>query len=153
MTRIYEPGKSYEFTSGPRFDYFHDMFAHGNAALRVPRRTLQLASGPLPPNDCHINADTVVAEVPGSTAVRGWLFLDFDNEMDNHLLVAHSVVRDQAGVLFDPTPSTAAIYPFIEHKGPEDFFAELVLQGLTRIELHVPSGQIAGHVDPRASGG
>lgn len=84
-------------------------------------------------NECHRNADIVAGRSPdGWTAIRGWFVNDLSLAeligFRSHIaFIAHSVVADQEGKLFDITPSRASKqYPFIRHPGTNAEFEDLI---------------------------
>ncbi|CAJ6621418.1 Uncharacterised protein [Burkholderia pseudomallei] len=94
---------------------------------------------------CHDNADAWVARHPADAVVRGWLYQRLDPlpEGDQHIFVAHSVIRTGAGDLIDVTLSeNQPTGRFLSH--PQDvvgFFA-LLLNPISPKEFKV--------IEPRA---
>jgi hypothetical protein len=112
----------------------------------VPRQQAALAVGQLLMNNCHMNAAGWVRAHPSHKAVRGWLI--FDLELGGQILgyephfdfLAHTVIEDEKGALFDITPvydPLAGTYPFLPHPGPQAEFDEMVdTYNLVRIKLY-----------------
>lgn len=79
------------------------------------------------PNECHGNVTTICERDSSYTAVRGWLYFDFDDLLDQVKFVAHSAVRTPDGTLCDITPSNASQqYPFIPAEETEKIYSQLV---------------------------
>jgi hypothetical protein len=83
------------------------------------------------PNDCHKNVERLIADLPGHSAVRGWVVYK-ECIVGTTLgleVTAHSVVRDPAGNLFDITPvhdeRQRSSMRFVRHIGEEAVFWEL----------------------------
>jgi len=85
-------------------------------------------------NQCHANTTTWASNNAGWTAVRGWVVFDFSKYpvalfVPRRLIrfMAHSVVRDPAGKLWDITPATTSQpYPFFQHPGTDEEFEDLI---------------------------
>jgi hypothetical protein len=96
----------------------------------APFKTIALGDWKPVENCCHVNANTWVRSTPCHSPVRGWIFYKrclIPTENDpGHEFTAHSVVRDEKGILFDITPvPDERIRPwmrFIPHIGEEDLF-------------------------------
>lgn len=125
-----------------RFPLPHQIHPHYTAALRERRdegvivSPAQVSIGdwkPLP-NLCHENVTTWCANNTDFEIVRGWLYLDFDGQLPYEVFIAHSVIRDKDGALWDITPMEAfSRYPFIAAIESEDEYAVFVEQGATRL--------------------
>ena len=84
-------------------------------------------------NECHGNVSTFVLNTPGFEAVRGWLYFDFLNVFPFVRFLAHSVVCNGEGNLYDITPQNATQpYPFLEAKVSEEKFEEFVVTLIPR---------------------
>ncbi len=78
-------------------------------------------------NLCHENVTTICHHSPSYTPVRGWLYFDLEGALPYVWFNAHSLVRDDSGIMYDITPSKATQqYPFIEAEESEQEYAELV---------------------------
>ncbi len=71
--------------------------------------------------NCHGNVDRFVLANPTYRYVRGYLV--FDTGSGNWRIVAHSVLMDPNGTMFDVTPPwRCERYPFVRHVGHDDDF-------------------------------
>jgi hypothetical protein len=119
-------------------DLARELFERRHDAAPVPFRD---CSGPdFEPTrqDCHGNVDRWVRLNPDCQPIRGWLVIEHLDE-GYCRFVAHSVVRDAVGRLFDLTPpGMAARYPFIQHPHTgEEFTLMLARRGLVHIDHHL----------------
>ena len=81
-------------------------------------------------HECHDNTEIWAAQSPGDQRVRGFLFFDYLYRLSTVQFAAHSVIRRPNGALIDITPAkTSQRYPFIEHIGSLDLFAEAEKRG------------------------
>jgi hypothetical protein len=96
----------------------------------VPFKTVALGEWKPVVNKCHDNVNNWVRSTSGHFAVRGWVFykqcfIPAERTLGCEF-TAHSVVRDEKGVLFDITPvhdeRPRPSMRFIPHPGDEDFF-------------------------------
>ena len=72
----------------------------------------------LEPQDCHANVDAWCRFHPGHKACRGWFVID-QPAIRQTLFVSHSVIADEHGRRFDPTPRRFRNeYPFLEDDDP-----------------------------------
>lgn len=83
--------------------------------------------------ECHQNADAWVSVHPEFKVVRGWVtYASFGG--DSVAFMAHSVVRDQSGRLFDITPllneTVRTGMRFVEHEGDPDMFIAMKALGI-----------------------
>jgi hypothetical protein len=60
------------------------------------------------PQDCHRNVDLWCQAHPEHKPVRGWLVFEGYTRFGFCRFIPHSVVEDEHGRLFDPTPSRAS---------------------------------------------
>lgn len=92
--------------------------------------------------NCHENVTMWCTRNPAHRSVRGWLFFDFDWNLDFVRFTAHSVIRNENGELVDITPSLASQpYPFIVATEPELEYAGLVEDhGVTKIDYFYRTG-------------
>jgi hypothetical protein len=68
--------------------------------------------------DCHANVDAWCRFKLGHKAIRGWFVIDIP-ALRKTLFVSHSVVEDEQGRRFDPTPRRFHNeYPFLEDDDP-----------------------------------
>ena len=86
-------------------------------------------------HECHRNVTTWCEHSADHKAVRGWLFFDLPLVH----FIAHSVVEDKSGDIFDITPAQKVFqsYPFIRAEEDEDTFESLVEHGITNIDLRL----------------
>ena len=85
-------------------------------------------------NQCHDNVTIWCENKPEFQTVRGWLYMDMAGQLPYEVFMAHSVVRDSGGQLWDITPMQALeSYPFIPAAEPEDAYAAFIEQGATRL--------------------
>jgi hypothetical protein len=89
--------------------------------------------------ECHANATTWAAHNSGWSAVRGWLVFDFSYLPSPFIrFLAHSVVQDPDGKLWDITPpalEASRQYPFFRHPGTADEFRDFVERhGLIQVD-------------------
>ena len=111
-----------------RAEYESAVCARVDEAIRVPFRRVSLPDWSPKVAECHQNTDAWVRANPGVAAVRGWVtYASFGG--DSVGLTAHSIVRDQSGVLVDITPladeSARAGMRFVEHEGDPALFDEM----------------------------
>jgi len=108
--------------------------ARSSAAI-VPRRKVMIPGHELALNQCHANVTAWVNSYPSHKALRGWLVFDlevaslFTGEPPHFDLLAHSIVANEAGEMFDITPvydDGAGTYPFLPHPGELDEFERFV---------------------------
>ena len=86
------------------------------------------------PHECHGNVTEACICDSRYSPVRGWLYFDFDGVLPTVKFVAHSVLRDIDGALYDITPAYASQqYPFIVAEEPEAEYASLVESGVTEL--------------------
>lgn len=79
------------------------------------------------PKNCHENVNLWVEENPTYSCVRGWLCLDGGPLSPFVLFLAHSVVADSNGALFEVTPlDSTEPRPFLPAHLSEDDFAYVV---------------------------
>ena len=90
--------------------------------------------------DCHRNVDLWCRARPVHKAIRGWLVLEGYPRPDVWRFVAHSVVEDQRGRLFDPTPPVAAgKYPFTRTEMvEEEYLLMLSARQLVHVDHRLP---------------
>lgn len=78
-------------------------------------------------NNCHINVSELCSVNHTLQPIRGWLFFDLEG-INRVQFVAHSVVRDSAGMYYDITPpNNIQRPPFIIAIDDEEFFEQLVI--------------------------
>lgn len=88
-------------------------------------------------NHCHDNVTFWCNSKPEFQAVRGWLYMDMSGQFEYEVFLAHSVVRDSDGQLWDITPMQALErYPFFAATESEDEYHALMEQGATRLVHH-----------------
>ena len=103
------------------------LYERRHEALVVPLRD---CSGPdfVPVEQaCHANVDDWCLRHPTDRPVRGWLLHESWLSQGFCRFAAHSVVLDENGELFDPTPTRAARrYPFLRHHLTDEEFVLMV---------------------------
>lgn len=78
-------------------------------------------------NECHRNVTRLCEFNPKLTAVRGWLYFDFENALPHVRFTAHSAILEEDGLMYDVTPSLASQpYPFIRAQESEEEYAEMI---------------------------
>lgn len=78
---------------------------------------------------CHNNVAYWVSKNHGHKAVHGWLHMDLRPLLPCHRFLAHSVISDEKGVLFDITPMKAPSgqkYPFLAANLSDEDFEEIL---------------------------
>ena len=125
-----------------QFPWPHQVNPEYTAALRerlsegvdVPPATVSIGDWTPQPNQCHDNVTTWCENNSDYQVVRGWLYMDMAGQFNYEVFLAHSVVRDKEGQLWDITPKQALQeYPFIGAAESEEEYATLVGQGATRL--------------------
>jgi hypothetical protein len=117
-----------------RPEYSTPLYHHRQTGLIVPPATVELGTWKPAPNDCHANVSTWCKYMPEYSAVRGWLYFDFLDQLPYVLFNAHSVVRAPDGKLWDITPSQASQpYLFLAAEESEGEYAELIEGGISRL--------------------
>jgi hypothetical protein len=58
--------------------------------------------------DCHRNVDLWCKDHPSHALVRGWVVFEVYSPLGFCRFIAHSVVEDDKGILFDITPTRAS---------------------------------------------
>lgn len=85
--------------------------------------------------ECHGNVSTWCQNTDGYSPVRGWLYFDFDDQLSYVRFVAHSVVRDAQGILWDITPQNATQpHPFNVAEEAEVNYQALIESGITSFD-------------------
>ena len=104
-------------------EYVEYLYGRRDEAVYVPRREISMGDWKPELNYCHDNVTVWVNGNQTHNAVRGWLFFDMDGNLPFLRFAPHSVVRDEKGVLFDPTPSIGGkSYPFLTGECSEEQF-------------------------------
>lgn len=87
---------------------------------------------------CHSNVDEWCLSHPTHRAVRGWLLHESWLPQGFCRFAAHSVVRDEQGLLFDLTPTRATRrYPFLpNHLSDEEFVLMVSARQLVHLDHH-----------------
>jgi hypothetical protein len=93
-------------------EYARDLYLRRGEAVLVPPGEASIGDWVPQANECHSNVSTFVLNTSGFAAVRGWLYFDFVNAFPFVRFLAHSVVRNGEGSLYDITPLNAA-QPYI----------------------------------------
>jgi hypothetical protein len=100
----------------------------------VPPAQVSIGDWKPQPNLCHENVTTWCAGNGEFQIVRGWLHLDFQGQTPYEVFLAHSVIRDKNGALWDITPMQAfQQYPFIAATETEEDYAAFIEQGISRL--------------------
>jgi hypothetical protein len=129
--------------------YFDRLFERRFTARPVEQRHLAFADGALPqPNQCHDNAQRLAQEHPHLHVVRGWLIVSASEY--GLLALAHSILRDIDGTLFDITPMPPEGAPgFLEQDGDEEQFSLLRVRWASTCWPPLPIDYCAsGALDP-----
>jgi len=86
-------------------------------------------------NQCHENVSTICEHTQNHTPVRGWLYFDLEGARPYVWFNAHSLVRDETGIIYDITPSKASQqYPFIVAEENEQEYGKIIERyGVTRL--------------------
>ena len=89
-------------------------------------------------NECHGNVTTWCQSNPTHQAVRGWLYIAFEDRLPYVLFNPHSAIRTEVGDLYDITPSRASQqYPFIVAEESEEAYEALIqVNGVCRL-VHI----------------
>lgn len=119
------------FSDPPTLDelaaYAAELYGRMHQAKHVPFIKVTVAGAPAKKNNCHENANIWIEENPSFSCVRGWLCLDGGSLSHNVLFLAHSVVADESGELYDVTPGESREpRPFLPACISEDDFAYVV---------------------------
>ena len=104
------------------------IYARRDTGVEVPFREVELGGWTPVQQECHDNVLRWIEAHPTHSAVHGWLYMDFGGALSCVRLISHSVVRDEAGELFDITPMgpTFGRYPFISSDLDTDQYADIV---------------------------
>jgi len=90
-----------------------ELYARRNEAVEVERIAVEINGRKPDPKLCHDNADIWVEGNPEYSVCRGWFYFELEGAQWVRF-VAHSVIVDEHGALFDITPTTTeTIYSFI----------------------------------------
>ena len=86
--------------------------------------------------DCHTNVERWCHIHPEHKPVRGWLVFEGYTRFGFCRFIAHSVVEDEHGRLFDPTPTRASHrHPFLrEEMSEEEYLLVLSARQLDRVD-------------------
>lgn len=105
--------------------YFDALWARKDDAREIERRAVRFGDGAIPEvAECHRNVDRWVSENPDHRAAAGWVIVSVFG--DHLYLVAHSVVQDAKGALFDITLTAEdQPAPFLRHEGSDASFTAL----------------------------
>ena len=102
-----------------------DLFERRSSGVIVPGCKVSIGNWRPAEHECHDNAEIWAAHSPGDRRVRGFLLFDYLYQLPTVQFAAHSVIRQPNGALIDITPTNASQrYPFIEHTGSLELFAE-----------------------------
>jgi hypothetical protein len=111
------------------------LYQRRDQAVAVPFRDCSSTDFRPVMQDCHGNVDLWCRVRADHKPVRGWLMLESYPRQGVCRFVAHSVVVDEQGRLFDLTPSSAARKcPFLKEKMSEE---EYLLMLSVRRLVHV----------------
>ncbi len=125
-----------------QFPWPHQVNAEYTSALRarlseaviVATATVSIGEWMPQPNQCHENVTVWCTHNQAYEVVRGWLYMDMAGQLAYEVFLAHSVVRDHEGRLWDITPRQASqAYPFLAAVESEEEYGGLVGQGATRL--------------------
>jgi hypothetical protein len=115
------------------------LYLRRGSGIMVPLEARETDGWKPSPRYCHINSDRYAMENVGHQPLRGWFVFDYSDIGRCHFL-AHSIVEDSDGKLFDLTPSPAPRPPFLRHEGLEGEFEAIVLAGHSTL-IHVIEAQ------------
>jgi hypothetical protein len=95
-------------------------------------------------HSCHENVSTICAGDSRLQPIRGWLFFDFHYFFDYVRFTAHSVIRNEQGVLYDITPTQASRpYPFIQaEEGTDEFCAFINASNVLHLDYELATKRI-----------
>lgn len=119
--------------------YSQRLFERRETAVVVRPAEASIGDWTPQPNQCHENARTWADNHPGVIAVQGWLVFNLGQLGTMHCtrFVAHSVIRDEAGHMWDITPNrgTSQQYPFLTSEVDEETYFRF------ETELYAMTGQ------------
>ena len=90
-------------------------------------------------HECHRNVTIWCEHRADHKAVRGWLFFDLTDTLQFIRFIAHSVVEDKSGAIFDITPAQKCFSPIrsFAPKRMRILLNPLVEHGITNIDISV----------------
>ena len=107
-------------------EYKKSVFARRAEGALITRAELSIGEWQPEFNMCHHNVTQLCVNEPSFTAIRGWLVLEAPDRTFLRF-VAHSVVMNANGEVFDITPSKVSEeYPFIDGMLSYEEFASFV---------------------------
>jgi len=119
-----------------RADYEREICMRLSGATLVPFRKVSLREWLPTLSKCHKNVETWVREMCEHSAIRGWVVCGpcISGATVGTNLTAHSVVRDEGGLLFDITPihdeRQRMSMRFVPHMGDDRAFQEMENLGI-----------------------
>lgn len=103
------------------------LFERRHQAVLVPFRNCSSPGFRPEAQDCHGTVDRWCRAHPSHKPTRGWFVLEGYPQPDICRFVAHSVVEDEQGRLFDPTPPLASRrYRFLKDELTDEEFMLLL---------------------------
>ena len=117
----------------------HRLYERRDQAIVVPCGDCSSADFQPVEQDCHGNVEVWCKAHPGHKPVRGWLVFERYSRPGFCRFIAHSVVEDEQGQLFDPTPTRASRrHPFVRDESvEEEFLLMLAARQLVHLD-HCP---------------
>ena len=115
-------------------EYAEKLYLRIGEAVILRRMEIEIGSWRPLENECHSNVAIVHHHSPSYCPVHGWLYFDFDHQLDRAQFLAHSALRSPSGELWDITPSRASQeYPFLSALESEKEYFALIDQGFSRL--------------------
>ena len=113
----------------------HRLYQRRDEAVVVPIRDCRSADFEPTEQDCHGNVDRWCRAYTHHKPVRGWLVSEGYSRPGICRFIAHSVVEDERGLLFDITPSRASHrYPFLREEMTEEEYLMLSARQLVHVD-------------------
>jgi hypothetical protein len=85
--------------------YAKSLYERRSEAVFVPKIKITLPNWQPKPNECHDNCTELYLRQGNCEIIHGWVCVDA-SAIGFYRFVAHSVMKDETGSLFDITPST-----------------------------------------------
>lgn len=119
--------------------YAHQLFERRNTAAVIKPADVSIGNWRPRPNHCHENARTWADNHTGVAAVQGWLVMNLGRMGNKHCtrFIAHSVIRDETGEMWDITPNAGTFqqYAFLPSEIDEETYFRF------ESDLHSMTGQ------------
>jgi hypothetical protein len=108
-------------------DLARRLYDRRQGAVVVPFRNCSSEAFQPAEQDCHRNVDLWCKDHPSHAPVRGWAVFEVYSPLGFCRFIPLSGVEDEAGILFDITPSRASRrYPFLKDELTEDEYVLLI---------------------------